>query len=276
MVRFSAEEHLHDLMAIVGARSHAELQRLLVMHPPALRGPDTLVGIGAFRKVHAAGADGAIQSFILMATDPRWSSIAHDLIRDLIATQLLDDDELDLVAEAIIRADRWLYWACPDEWFDDEATIEISPPGRGDDGDDEGDVDPTDEPAPTLVRRDIPRGTRRWAAERLIRRDVVAWAAVLSRVDDLPANQGAPILLGLLDAADHLPAPAARLVDARGADSGDVVVRLAALRRIASYDVDEALRRGSADSNRRVRDWASAAALSEPPEPTGDHQQPLF
>lgn len=270
-MRYSAEERLDDLLAIGNAKSHSELQHHLALRPPAATDLEPSVPVSVFRTVHEAGPDGAIDTFVLMATDSRWKPIAHELIVALVDTDLLSGDDLDLVAEAFVAGDRWVYWECPDEWFSDEITIEL-PGWLDDDLDDPDDPDgsgaadepPGEDDGPTLARRDLPRGARRWAADRLVRQEPGRWAALLARARELPSKVGAPILLGLMDAASCLPDDAARFIDRRAAESGDVAVRLAALRRLASYDAEAALALGLADRNGRVRAWARSET-----DPTG-------
>lgn len=265
-MRYRAEDRLGDLTGMVGASSADELHRHLVLRRPGMRETDVFLAITTLRHVHGQNSSGVGESVVLIATDPRWQAVGHPLMQAIEDADLVDDEVLDVVAEAFVRAGDAVYWQCPDEWFDSDSSIKIeiqvdvdadfededADAGTEDDSNDTPDA--TD--GPPVAKRTVFGGARRWAVERTLRANPERWPALLGLADDAPAKRAAAILMGLLAAVDALPAQAGHLIVHRATRCGDVVVRLAGLRKLAERDPGEALAIGQRDANKRVRDWA--------------------
>lgn len=124
--------------------------------------------------------------------------------------------------------------------------------------------DPGDDDAPVVVPHEIFPPLRRWAAERLVRRDLMSWSHVYPRARALESRGGAALMAGLLDAADALADPVRRLVVnvAVGWPRGDV--RKAGLVLLAARDgVQSAHDRAMLDPNAQIRAWG-ASLLDDP------------
>jgi hypothetical protein len=83
----------------------------------------------------------------------------------------------------------------------------------------------------------------------------------------LPSRDGAAIAAGVIDGADHIPAPDLPAAVALGLASGSGIVRLAALPLLATLEgVDAALARARSDASAKVRAWTprTASDLSPP------------
>ncbi|MGE4164166.1 MAG: hypothetical protein AB7G23_20790, partial [Vicinamibacterales bacterium] len=175
------------------------------------------------------------------------------------ATGVVDDEVLDLLAQAFVQADEHVWWRCPDDWFDGEVVIELGDETAA------GKLSAGEESAgggPTVVRRRVPPAVRRWAVRRLVGQQPLRWAAVLEVAAAAPTKVAAPILLGLLDGEASLTAAAADLVREAAIASSDATVRMAGLRHLAAADRDAAVARAAADSNARVRRWGESLAVA--------------
>lgn len=262
-MRHRADDRLDDLSGLVAADSADELHRHLVLRPPGMRERDVFLAITALRHVHQHDSTGVGESIVLIATDPRWQAVGHPLMQAIEGADLVDDELLDVVAEAFVRSGDAVYWQCPDGWFDSDSSIEIEIQVDGvvDEEDEAGAGADTDSAGaaadgPPVAKRTVFGGTRRWAVERTLRAHPERWSAVLALTDDAPAKRAAAITMGLLDAVDVMPVPAGRLIVHRAIQCGDVVTRLAGLRKLAENDPGEARAIGQRDVNKRVRDWA--------------------
>jgi hypothetical protein len=266
-----------DLAALMDASSPDELHRVLVLHFPAVTAREPFVAATLLKSVHGRNPDQVDDTVVLLATDERWRSAGHLLMPALEKTAVVPEDVLDEVAEVFAHADDALYWTCPAEWFDDGAGLVFEDVRRmdGDGGGAAGGDEATgldeaacadEPPGPTLARRAVPEGARRWAVARLARRSPGRWSDLLERIADPSANRGAAasVLMGLLDASDVLPEPAARQVETVALRWADGTVRLAALRQVAQRDPAAARTIGERDPSGRVRRWARA--LSQAPE----------
>ncbi|MEZ5234512.1 MAG: hypothetical protein R2749_17660 [Acidimicrobiales bacterium] len=183
------------------------------------------------------------------------------------ATGVVDDEVLDLLAQAFVQADEHVWWRCPDDWFDGELVIEL--------GDDAaaGKSSAAEEPAgggPTVVRRRVPPAVRRWAVRRLVAQQPSRWGPVLQLATAAPTKVAAPILLGLLDGEASLTAAAADLVREAAIASSDATVRMAGLRHLAASDRDAAVARAAARSRigRCRTGWFDHALGLHPSEPS--------
>ncbi|MGE0732807.1 MAG: hypothetical protein AB7Q92_32590 [Acidimicrobiia bacterium] len=190
-----------------------------------------------------------------------------DLMDAFAATGVVDDEVLDLLAQAFVQADEHVWWRCPDDWFDGELVIEL--------GDDAaaGKSSAAEEPAgggPTVVRRRVPPAVRRWAVRRLVAQQPSRWGPVLQLATAAPTKVAAPILLGLLDGEASLTAAAADLVREAAIASSDATVRMAGLRHLAASDRDAAVARAAARSRigRCRTGWFDHALGLHPSEPS--------
>src|SRR5687768_314463 len=76
-------------------------------------------------KHHEIDPAGSTVTAMLMVTDPRWSGGAGNLVRQIEQSGMVDDGDLDLLADAFLAAGDALFWEVPDEWFGDEIVISI-------------------------------------------------------------------------------------------------------------------------------------------------------
>jgi hypothetical protein len=240
---------LEDITAIHAAKTPDELWRYVVatVHLRAL--PNTFEAASAFRSLHKDRSDGALRTAQLLCTDLRWRKVAAPLIVDIERTGILDEGELDELADGFLWHDR-LMWPVPQQWVGDgfvRLPRNRRPPGAGD----------------LVVERQVPPPLRRWAAARVAARRPDRIADALERVMEVDARSGDAIMTGLLDGADRLPREAREvLLDLAYAwPCGSV--RLRALKLLAEADPSTAAERGREDASETVRIWASR--LMAPP-----------
>jgi hypothetical protein len=207
---------LHELVALTSAENVEEFYRRLILMPSAGGNPADAFGPECLlHHYHQDSRYGVGTTVMLLVTDRRWRNATGRLIQRIASSGLVPEEELDLLAEVFLAADRQLYWEAPAAWFDGGVDIEIhldlGPPD--DDGSESGDHDDDDESSqaddrPVLVARDVRPPLRRWAAGRAVRAEPAAWGAIMERGRELDARTAAAVVLGLLDALDVLPPPA--------------------------------------------------------------------
>lgn len=226
-------ERMEDLVALSTAGTADELHRRLVLMPMVDRNPsDSFEPLCLFRQYHQDNPAGAVTTALLLVTDRRWRRAVGRIIAGVDASGLVRDDDLDLLAEAFLRAGESLYWRVPDEWFAAGFEIVLGDLGGNVDLDDEaapvGADDEDWDPASTVTTREIRPPLRRWAAARLVRRQSQRWGAVQGQARELDPRSGAAVMRGLLDCRDVLPESTNDLLRRTAAEWPQADVRRAA------------------------------------------------
>ena len=247
-------EGLDELRATA---SVADLHRLLVRCQVSGRSTRHQEAVELFVRHHREDPAGAVDSAVLLCTETRWHRCTAKLIAELCATGILDDEELDALADRLLWADRPSV-RHPLSWFGlewrelDLASGAIV--GRGTDRDRL--VDHQRSPAePPLLR---------WAAGHLLRRRRTTLDRLRSRAASLDSRRGPAVLAGALDAADSLSSRDLRAAIDLGLGSGRAQVRKVALRVMADrIDSADALRLARMDSDRSIRRWASTVEAED-------------
>jgi hypothetical protein len=241
------------------AASVADLHRLLVRCQVRGRSTRHREAVELFVRHHREDPAGAVDSAVLLCTEARWHRCTAKLIADLCATGLLDDEELDELADRLLWADppsvrhplSWLGL----EWRElDLASGTVV--ARGADRDRL--VDHQRLPAePPLLR---------WAAGHLLRRKRTTLDRLHGRAASLDSRRGPAVLAGALDAADSLTFRDIRTAIDLGMGSGRAQVRKVALRVMADrVDSADALRLARIDPDGSIRRWASVLESEDSP-----------
>jgi hypothetical protein len=216
---------------------------------------------------HRAHPADVLTSALLVCSHRRYERCSRTLMRELAAGGLLDDEQLDELAGALLWEDRARF-AVPSTWI--STWLEVPPGTRVRASGREVVVPDPDEQTFPHVQR-IPAAARRWAARRLLERGHTDVDAVLARVDDLEDGEGGAVLCGALDAwaacrPEELE-PALRAALARGASS----VRLRGLDVLARTGrAEEAVAIARDDGAATVRTWQPPAdrRARTPDQPT--------
>jgi hypothetical protein len=284
-------EGLHEAANLWLAESADDLRRVLVLHPPIRLSTAAGEALGLLEKFRATEPDTIVQTAVLLLTDRRWKGTCGQVIRGIESRDLLEDEDLDLLATTFLAADDAVYWAVPDEWFEGGAVIVLDEAGDVDPDEAETDEVETDEvetdevetdevdSGKTVARREVQPPLRRWAAERVVRGDPSFWPGVMQRSDELGGRRGAFVALGLLDALDVLPDATQGLLVEKAARARDQAVRLAGYERLAvRAGADVARERAKRDPSAKVRAWATKAASEPANDATaaGGEQSSLF
>lgn len=230
-----------DGQALLSAASVDELRRLLLAVGPRRT---TCVDAVLLLRAHHSGAPGALDTARLMLTDRRWDRLTGRLVRDLVATGLLGEDDLDALAVELLSGPV-LEHRLDARQFSAEVVVLLPAPDGQDDADDEESV--SDLPDHVVLRRRIRPPLRRWAAARAAARLLAPPDQLLAWAQALPARDAAELVRGIVDELEGLP-PHQREPLLQGAlawPSG--AVRRSALQHL--------LDRGEAD---RVRELAAA------------------
>lgn len=209
---------LDERFALSDAATIDEFHRRIVLLPPAARNQaDAFEPVCLFRHHHQNDRRGAASSALLLVTDSRWRNATGRIMNTIAETACIDEEDLDLLAQTFLAADRCVYWQAPEEWLEDGLEIVVE------DSTDSGTLYPeatstTTDRRPVVIAREIRPPLRRWSAARLVRRDPAVWGSVLQRTGGLDARGAAAVMLGLLDVIDSLPGPAQTFLRRRAAD----------------------------------------------------------
>ncbi len=265
-----------ELVELWAAPTAEELYRVLVLHPPEQRGANAFEPYQLLSKHHEIDPTSSAVTAMLLVTDPRWRDGAGDLIRQIEQSGMLDDDQLDLLAEAFLAAGKALFWAVPDHWFSETGIVIDF--GEVEEADDEAVVETeqavveTEEVhGPTVARREVYLPLRRWAAGRLVGRRPESWGRVLARTGEVDARSGAAVMLGLLDVVDILKPSVQELLIEKSVRWPNHSVRRLGIGLVAERKgVEAAYALAQTDPNAGVRKWSASlvAVSAEPESPT--------
>ena len=264
------EDGLRELLALGRAPTADALHRVLVLSRPVRHSTDTMEPLWLLRRIAETEPEEAFTTAFLLLTDRRWRKGLSQLVRRIEGSGCVAADDLDELAESFLAAGRVLYWVVPDDWFGDEEIIVTNfEEAPGDDGETNGeavdvDVDESLDDDGACVAREVHPPLRRWAAARLVARDLAEVDALLGRTGAVDVRAGAAIMAGLLDVIDRADGTMRdRLIDA-AVGWPDHGVRRAGIELVAARDGAIAAHDLAArDPNARIRDWAPTL-LAEP------------
>lgn len=188
-----------DGAALLTAASLDELHVLLLAHGRRLR--TTHIAEQAFLRHHPVAPD-AITTARLLLTDRRWDRHTDRLVEALVDSRLLTEAELDALAHDLLDAEH-LKVQLHGRLFEGGLVITIKEDGSL------GDVrqEPSrPEAEPIRVDRRVPPQLRRWGAERVTRRGLLASERARQLLRALPSQDRGVGMLGLLEAYETLAA----------------------------------------------------------------------
>ncbi|MGH2862453.1 MAG: hypothetical protein ACRDLT_13250 [Solirubrobacteraceae bacterium] len=239
---------------LVEAEDADELCRLLLGNPSGWgRSTRHAEAVELLARVHATGELPFSLAVLLVCTCRRWDRVTARLIAGIHDGGLLNQAELDELADAFLAHDHVisypLAWASP-QWLE----IDLH------DGTGRIYTVTEDTPAEHHVRPEPP--LRRWAACQALRGDPARLTELLSTAERFEPRDRDAAINGLLDAADVLDEPEKRTLIDRGLRAAHGSVRIAALELLCELHGAEPARRfAAADPNAQVRKW-------RPPEHT--------
>jgi hypothetical protein len=198
-------------------------------------------------KVHGTSELPASFVALMVCTCRRWDRVTARLIAAVEDSALLDDAELDELAESFLSHEHVisypLAWVSP-QWLDVELD---GGNGRTYTVDDD-----------TLARHhpSLEPPLRRWAARRALRSNPARLDDLLRAARGFEPRHRDALVHGLLDAADTIDETQRRRLIRRGLQTAQASVRRTALDRLCELDGPEkGRRRARADSNAKVREW---------------------
>jgi len=188
---------------------------------------------------------------LLLCTCRRWDRVTAKLIAELQDSGLLNDAELDELAEAFLAHEQAisysLAWVSP-EWLEVELDAGT------------GRTVTVDENTLAAHRPSIAPPLRRWAANRALRSSPARLDELLHTAERFEPRPRSALIQGLLDTADALDTSDQRTLVDQGLQSGQTSLKLTALDRLCELDSPETvLRRARSDTNATVRAWLPAA-----------------
>lgn len=256
-----ADDDSTDLRA---AATAPELWRRLLLFDAHGSGADLREAEDALRRLHSDGQTGAATTALVLLTSWRWRRRSDELLRRLLAAGVLDDTDLDELAEVGLQDEA--RFVLPGAVF---SGISIVLPDRDEPAPDlvERDLDPR-EVLPVRVERPLRPPLRRWAAGHLLQRYPHRLDEIRQRTGCLPARDAAAAMGGVLDEIEVLAKQQADEVVRDGLDWPHKSIRLRALRLLASGGHPaEAVARAQGDPDASIR--AAAPQLLTPPSPAG-------
>jgi hypothetical protein len=196
---------LSDFVAIHAATTSEQLWRALTL--PAIRsGLHPLEAVGLFRHLHEHGEPDALETALMLCTCGRWEPYTGRLIVGLIATAILSERDVDELVACFLWSDRYRF-TYPAKWFGaQELVIDLDEQGQPG----ESRVIRLDPDTPVPVDRRIAPPLRRWAAATAVRRNPILFDKTQARARSLGGQDGAAIILGVLDAIEALETSTAR------------------------------------------------------------------
>ena len=248
MLRIGADA-VDELAAINDAD---ELSRLLLGNPGGWgRSTRHAEAVELLTRVHGTGELPFTLAVLLVCTCRRWDRVTAKLIAAIHDSGLLDDAELDELADVFLAEDHVisypLAWASP-QWLQ----IDLH------DGAARTYTVTEDTPAQHHVRPEPP--LRRWAARQALQSDPARLTELLGTAKRFEPRHRDAAIHGLLDAADGLDEPGRRTLVDRGLRAAHGGVRIAALELLCELDgPDTARRLAAADPNAQVRKWRPPA-----------------
>lgn len=255
-----ASEREEELGGLAGVGGLDELCRRL-LRPSADSGRCThhAVAVELLSTVRCDGDLDRAFAALLLCTCGRWDRVTGKLIAAIEDADLLDDGQLDELAEAFLADGvEVVYpvgWVSP-EWIE----IDLDEPGSRR-------TVRIDEDTPARSTRRIEPPLRRWAARRLLGGVPSRLSELLATAERLDPQARGALILGLLDASAALAGGERRRLMAVGLATGIARVRGAALEVMCELDgIDAALRRAGGDGDAKIRAWRPRA-LQETPLP---------
>ena len=193
---------------------------------------------------------------LMLCTCRRWDRVTSRLIAAVQDSGLLDDAELDELADSFLSHEHVisypLAWASP-QWLE----VEL-------DGGD-GRTYTVNEDTLAEHRPSFEPPLRRWAAERALRSDPARLKDLICAAELFEPRHRGALIHGLLDAANILDEPHRRDLIRHGLAAAQASVRRTALDCLCELDgPDKARRRATADPNAAVRKWRPRAPDSQP------------
>jgi hypothetical protein len=242
---------------LVAVNDADELCRLLLGNPGGWgRSTRHAEAVELLTRVHGTGELPFSLAVLLVCTCRRWDRVTAKLIAAIQDSGLLDNAELDELADVLLADDHVisypLAWASP-QWLE----IDLH------DGTGRTYTLTEDTPAQHHVRPEPP--LRRWAARQALQSDPARLNELLSATERFEPRHRDAAIHGLLDAASVLDEPARRTLIDCGLRAAQGSVRIAALEHLCELDGAEPARRlAAADPNAQVRKWRPPADTLTP------------
>jgi hypothetical protein len=233
---------LEDFAGMHDAPTPDELWRWLVLHPHAMAATLTWNAVSTFKRVHATNRDEALQTASLLCTDRRWRRITGRLVAEIEDTNILDEGDLDSLAEGFLMTMDAYPWRVPPSWLRDKI-VRIAGGHR--------------RKRTVYLQRPVATPLRRWAARRLSARHPSSVAAILTRLDTLPSRDRDAVMVGLLDASTQYPEEAREILISAGCERPGGSVRWRAVQLLAESGghEEDVWSRAMRDASAKIRNW---------------------
>lgn len=208
--------------------------------------------IEMFERLHDSRQPGAYDSALLLCTDWCWRRTSSHVLADIVATGILDDEDLDRLTDQFLWSDKISY-EHPTGWIGSSfLEFDIGPKGRLG----RSRTVHVNPKTPMTTDRHVWPPLRRWAAERILRRSRAAVPAVLHRAEELAPQHGAAVATGAVSAAGALDVDEARVVIDCALRRGQKPPRMAALLWLAETgEADHAVALAADDPDASIRAW---------------------
>ena len=254
------------VVALRTAVTAPDLWRRLLLFGGHGSSADTRDAVGAMCRLHGEGEPGAATTALVLLTSWRFRRSSDGLLRRILEAGVLDDDDLDELAEVGLFEDQASF-VLPAAVFsgptivlphrDESASNPVEPETR-----DLRDV------LAVRTTRPMRPPLRRWAAAHVLQRYPHRLDEIRQRTERLAARDAAAAMTGVLDGIAVLTSSQSAEVVRAALDWPHRSVRLRALRLLAAGGHhDEAVARAQDDPDASIR--AAAKELLPPASPAG-------
>ncbi len=242
------------LLGLNAAEDADQLCRLLLSARGWGRSTRHVEAVELLSRVQGTGELPLVFVTLLLCSCWRWDRVTSRLIAAIADSGVLDDCELDELAESFLSHELVieypLTWDSP-QWLE----VEL--------GDGTGPTYTVSEDTPAHHRPSFEPPLRRWAARRALNADPARLQDLLGAAAAFEPRHRDALIHGLLDAADRLEDTQRRRLIRRGLQTASASVRRSALDRLCDLDGPEtALRRARSDTNASVRKWRPQPSLT--------------
>jgi len=270
-----ADDLLHEFAVLWSTETAEDLHRALALQQPMRSSADWFSPYSLLTRHHKNEPHTSTVTAFLLLTDIRWRKGVGRLVNRIADSDMIDADDLALLARTFVKAGDYVYWKVPDSWLRDESiVISIEHESDAANNADEMVGEESVEDERVVVARRVHPPLRRWAVAHMVVLDPKTWRALLTDARDRSGTNGTAMMAGLFDGLDRLPDAASMAIIGQGLDWPRANIRKKGLERFADLGHRQlAHDLALCDPSARIRRWAPAlletetAAPDEPADP---------
>ena len=265
----NADDLFHEFAVLWSAETAEDLHRALALQQPIRSSAGWFGPYSLLTRHHKSEPHTSTVTAFLLLTDIRWRKGVGRLVNRIADSDMIDADDLALLARTFVKAGDYVYWKVPDSWLRDESiVISIEHESDAANNADEMVGEESVEDERVDVARRVHPPLRRWAVAHIVVLDPRTWRALLTDARDRSGTNGTAMMAGLFDEIDRLDDAACMAIIGQGLDWPRANIRKKALERFADLGHRQlAHDLALCDPSARIRRWAPALLETEPTTP---------